>query len=184
MPVAVSVQFDRAELRALQPGKINRPLVRAVRKAGSKSLRDMRAELSKRVRQRKRIKAKVVRNALRLTRAKGSRIEDMEWKIEVANTFARVSDYPHRQTRRGVSVEINRGQRSLITGAFVATMKSGHRGVFKRRGRASLPIDEQLASRVIDAVSHKGEIEAIHRRGQTTFRRSFDALLPVELAKG
>jgi len=46
---------------------------------------------------------------------------------------------PLRQTREGASV---RGH--LFPGGFIATMVSGHRGIFMRRGRARLPIDEQV----------------------------------------
>ena len=46
-----------------------------------------------------------------------------------------------RQTLRGVTY-IGRRGRGEIRGAFIATMASGHRGVFKRRGVARLPIDE------------------------------------------
>jgi hypothetical protein len=143
----------------------------------------MRAELSKRVRKRKRIKAGTIRKSLRMRRAKGSRIEDMEWAIDVSGEAVRVTDYPHRQTKRGVSVEINRGKRSLIQGGFVATMPTGHTGVFVRQGRARLPINEQFASRVTDAISHEGEIEVIHRRGQETFQRVFRGVLPLEMGK-
>jgi hypothetical protein len=43
--------------------------------------------------------------------------------------------YPHRQTRKGVSVEVNRGKRTLIKGAFVATMRTGTRASFGARAR-------------------------------------------------
>jgi hypothetical protein len=180
----ISVTIDLKEIQALSAQKLSPAIVRALRKAGSTALRDMRAELSKRVRERKRIKAGTIRRALRVRRARGSRIEDMEWAIDVAGDAVRVTEYPHRQTKRGVSVEINRGQRSLIRGGFVATMPSGHKGVFVRPGRQRLPIDEQFASRVVDAISHEGEIAGIHRRGQETFQRVFRGVLPMEIAKG
>jgi len=43
-----------------------------------------------------------------------------------------------QQTRAGVTVGRHR-----FPGSFVATMPSGHKGVFKRRGKARLKIDEQ-----------------------------------------
>jgi hypothetical protein len=51
---------------------------------------------------------------------------------------------PHSQTRKGVSVEVNRGKRTLVQGAFLAMMRSGHVGIFRRRGKARLPIEELL----------------------------------------
>jgi hypothetical protein len=178
-------QHELAKVLAMVTGLQRGPVVRALRKAGSTALRDMLSELSKRVRTRKRIRVGAIRQALKLRRAGGTRIEDLEWAIDVTGKALRVADYPgFRQTKRGVTVQINRGKRSLIEGAFVAKMRSGHRGVFVRRGRRRLPIDEKFASRVIDAVSHRGETDAILDRGRTSLVSTFVRVLPGELAKG
>ena len=47
-----------------------------------------------------------------------------------------------KQTAQGVSYRGEGGQRKFIPHAFVATLKSGHRGVFKRVGKSRLPICE------------------------------------------
>lgn len=47
-----------------------------------------------------------------------------------------------KKTAQGVSYRGEGGQRKFIPHAFVATMKSGHRGVFKRLGKSRLPICE------------------------------------------
>jgi hypothetical protein len=39
--------------------------------------------------------------------------------------------------KTGISVAVKRGSRKKIAGAFIATMKSGHVGVFKRRERGT-----------------------------------------------
>lgn len=46
-----------------------------------------------------------------------------------------------RQTSRGVAYRLS-GGRSEVPSAFIASMRSGHRGVFKRRSRSRLPIRE------------------------------------------
>lgn len=182
--------------------EFRKPLGRAVRKAMSTAARDMRAAATKQVRRRKRLKAKAVRAALKARLAKGRSMARMEAALLVSGKHARVVDYPHRQTKRGISVEVNRGKRTLLQGAFIATMKSGHRGVFSRakatgrqgvenpRGRYTgsrrvrrLPIEERMASRVIDAINHQGEIPAIQQRGQESFQRTLDRVLPLELEK-
>jgi len=48
-----------------------------------------------------------------------------------------------RQTAQGVSIMIKTGARKVKAGAFLATMKSGHKGVFIREGKKRLPIDEK-----------------------------------------
>ena len=40
--------------------------------------------------------------------------------------------FPTRQTRKGINVQIFAGQSKVLPGAFMATMKSGHIGVFAR----------------------------------------------------
>lgn len=182
--------------------EFSKPLGRAVRNAISTAVRDMKATATQNVRQRKRLRAKAVRAALKARFAKGSSIAKMQGSLLVSNEHARVADYPHRQTKRGVSVEINRGKRTLIRGGFKATMRSGHKGVYVRAAAAKgvpvdnprgsytgarrvrrLPISEVLASRVIDAVMHQGEISAIQKRGQESFAKTLDRVLPLELAK-
>ncbi len=47
-----------------------------------------------------------------------------------------------KQTTQGVSYRGENSQRQFIPHAFIATLKSGHRGVFKRLGKSRLPICE------------------------------------------
>lgn len=43
-------------------------------------------------------------------------------------------DYSTRQTKKGVSVQVRKDrQRKIVPGAFEATMKSGHKGIFWRQ---------------------------------------------------
>ena len=175
-----------ANLRPLQAfgRKVPKAVKAALRKAGSTALRDMRSEASKRVRKRKRIKAKFVRDAMVLGRPKGGNVDGWEWSVSFTGKAVPLTAYPHRQTRKGVSVEVNRGKRTLIKGAFLATMASGHKGVFVRKGIRRLPIRELLGSRPADALLHKGEAEGVLARGEGTFMSAFARLLPLELAKG
>jgi hypothetical protein len=68
-----------------------------------------------------------------------------------------------------VNVEVDRGKRTLVKGAFVATMKSGHVGIFRREGKARLPIKELRGSRPIDALLHAGEAQGVAERGGASF---------------
>ena len=47
-----------------------------------------------------------------------------------------------KQTPSGVSTRGPGGVRRTIPGAFIATMPTGHRGIFMRRGKARLPLRE------------------------------------------
>lgn len=52
-----------------------------------------------------------------------------------------LSFFKPRQTKAGVSANAW-GETKIYPGTFMATMKSGHRGVFVRKGRKRLPIKE------------------------------------------
>ena len=179
----VAYAFDSRELAAVSDKRIVRAIARALRKAGSTALRDMRSEATKRIRERKRIRIKAIREALVLRRPKGSSLDGLEFRVDVRGKPIALVQYPHRQTRKGVSVEVNRGKRTLVKSAFIATMRNGHTGVFVRRGAKRLPIRELLGSRPVDALLHKGEAEGVARRGAASLAAAFSRLLPMELSK-
>jgi hypothetical protein len=82
-------------------------------------------------------------------------------EVRIKNKAIALADYlGERQTKKGVTVKVSRrGGRKLIPRAFIATMKSGHRGIFWRKkgsgptGLAGrLPIDELFAKTVMAAL--------------------------------
>ena len=183
MSLSVEAKWDKRGIAALETGPLKSALKRALRKAGATALRDMRSEASKRIRQRKRIKVKYISRALTLARPKGGDIASLEWALNVSGDPVPLVAYPHRQTRQGVSVEVNRGKRTLVKGAFVATMANGHEGIFRRRGTTRLPIEELLGSRPVDALLHEGEAQGVADRGGRSFAATFERVLPLEIGK-
>lgn len=179
----IRVDWDSEEIAALHPGNVMPAITRAAMMAGSTSLRDMRSEAAKRVRRRKRIKASEIRASLVMIRPKRAEIDGADWTLGVKGRRVPLTQYPFRQGKRGVTVEVNTGQRNLIAHAFVATMRSGHKGIYVRKGSARLPIRELFGSRVVDALLHKGEAEGVRDRGRASFQATFGRLLPLELEK-
>jgi len=56
-------------------------------------------------------------------------------------------DYSSWQTKKGVSVQVRKDHtRKIVPGAFIATMKSGHEGVFWREwhGGTKKPVDQKM----------------------------------------
>ena len=155
MSVGINVKWDRSGIAALETGPLKGALKRALRKAGATALRDMRSEASKRIRARKAIKPRYISRALSLRRVGGD-ISDMAFALDVSGEPVPLVAYPYRQTKKGVSVEVNRGKRTLVKGSFVATMASGHKGVLQRRGKARLPLRELFGSRPVDALLSPG----------------------------
>ncbi len=156
---------------------------RAMRKAGISGQRAMRAEAIRRIRAAKALKAKVVRKAMSKSRVATSVVSHMEWTISLDGKPVPLIEYRARQTKKGVTVAVNKGKRSLVRSAFITTMKSGRKGVFVRRGKGRLPIDEQLGSRPVDALLHDGEAEAVAERGGDVGRAAFVRLLPFEVER-
>ncbi len=193
----ISISVNARDLVKLSAGKMTPAMKRALKKAGATALRDMRSEASKRIRKRKRLKAKYIREAITLARPKGGNIDGWKWAVNLSGKPVPLIAYPHRQTPRpvgpqkrkrragGVYVQVNQGGgRTLVKGAFLATMASGHQGIFQRMGKRRLPIRELFGSRPVDALLHKGEAEAIAARGASSLSATFARLLPLEMDKG
>lgn len=182
---AITFQWDSKELAFWQSNAPEKAVARAASKAGNDALRAMRTAAGRSVRQRKKIKAGVVSKAFKLNYASPrSSLESMEWSMDVTGAPMPLIAFPHSQTRRGVSVMVNAGSRKLVKGAFIATMKSGHEGVFVRTGKARLPIKELFSTRVTDVFKDEGMIPAVFARTQSVFTSAFQRLLNLELGKG
>jgi hypothetical protein len=93
------------------------------------------------------LKAKDVRSYLRLEKATLNRpvatLSASLKRIPRIDFNARGPE-PSRGKGRGVSYAGEGGGRVTVADAFIATMASGHRGVFKRKGRSRLPIQELM----------------------------------------
>lgn len=106
----------------------------------------------------------------------------LEGEVRVKNKSIPMIDYlGERQTRKGVSVKVSRkGSRKVIPRTFIATMRSGHNGIFWRRkgegptGLAGrLPIDELFARTVRRAID---KTEHINRLLRTAEKRMAEVL--------
>lgn len=177
----MQVQISIPDIRGLF-SKFPVAVTRAARKAGSSAIRAIRVESSRAVRARKRLRVRLVNAALTLTSPpSGASLEQLEWTMRAANVATPVADYPYRQVKTGVSVGINKGSRGLITSAFVATMRSGHVGVFKREGTARLPIRELYTTKIVDVFNDSGMLPAVEARGSAEFTATFNRVLPMEI---
>ena len=162
-------------------------------RAKATSLRTMKSETSKRIRKRKRIKVAAVNKAIKIEDNKQRDIRDMAWGVRLRGDKFRLIDYKVTQAKKGVRVSVNKGKRTLVKGAFIATMpkprkKGGgfgkaHTGVFRRLGKKRLKIRELLASRPVDAMLHKGEADSVREAGRKAFIKTALRNLKLELDK-
>jgi hypothetical protein len=75
-----------------------------------------------------------------------------------------------RQTKSGV-----RAGRTFFEGAFIATMKSGYRGVFRRKGAGRFPLEQEYL--------YLDDAKAIVARLATSARRDLKVILEDEARK-
>jgi len=100
-------------------------------RALNRTITTVRAAAQRRIREKyPGLTASTVRDQLKLTRASRAM---MVAKITVKGRRMPLMEFAARQTKRGVTVRVT-AQRKLIPHAFIATMKSGHTGVFVRAG--------------------------------------------------
>lgn len=179
----LDLKWDSRDLDFWRNRQTEKALVTALSKAGGDAIRAVKAASNRSVRQRKRFKVKKVNDALALTYPKGRKeISTLVWRMDVSGDPVRVAEVSHRQTKKGVSFSINK-RRSFIKSAFIATMRSGHTGVFMRVGKKRLPIDEVFTSRISDVFRDSGMIPAITAAGQRKFDSAFARVLKLELAR-
>lgn len=114
-----------------EKAKVEKATVRAL----NKTALWVRSQTVKQVSEEKQIPKKAMRKKLSVDKANRKRL----WSIiKLSSQWIGVAKLGSiKQTNMGVKV----GSRTY-EGAFIATMKNGHIGIFKRRYTTSLPIDE------------------------------------------
>ena len=153
--------------------QINRAAVRAL----NKTARWMRTQVSRETAQSLKIKVGSVRKSLRLQRANTTRPEAGVGLPLKAGVMKAVNLGSAQQTTKGVRVG-----RYAWPGAFMATMPSGHKGVFKRKGKSRLPIREMhivMTGRMAKAMELLAQGPALQR-----FEQLFEQELRFILSSG
>lgn len=180
----IAFNWDISELAFWQNMGVDRALVQATRKAGSDALRFLRVDSSRRVRNRKRFKVAKVNKGLPLAFPRSSRtLDDLEWRMDISGETMPLAAFSYRQTRKGVTFSVNVAKRGFIKSAFVATMDSGHKGVFFRTGKARLPIDEAFTTKLSDVFKDEHFIPIVQTGAQAKFNEAFGRLIYVEIEK-
>lgn len=106
-----------------------REITGAISGALNKTLPKTRTEIIRTVRAELNLKASDVRERITILRASPGKLRA---SIRVSRKAIPLVKYNARQTRLGASVGVRKGSRQTILHSFLATMKSGHKGVFVR----------------------------------------------------
>jgi hypothetical protein len=114
----------------------------AIKRAVTKAANSGRVEMSRQIAADTGLPVRRIRDEIRITIVGqfGAQLEITGRRLPLIDFGARGPE-PSRGKGRGVSYRL-RGGRGRLPNAFIATMPSGHRGVFVRRGAPRLPIVE------------------------------------------
>ena len=121
----------------LQKHDIERAMLRAI----NKTARWLRTRIAREVATELNVKVGLARNSLQLRMASRHGLNASVGLNPKASRIKAVDLGQPKQNKAGVRVG-----RHSFRGAFIATMPSGHTGVFRRKGKARLPIQEMHVS--------------------------------------
>lgn len=106
----------------------------------------------------------------------------LEAKIILTGKSIPIIKFAARQTSTGVTFQIKResGPKS-IPHAFIAGMKSGHAGVFRRSGTHRLPIEERFTLSLADMISSNDVVDSIDEKVGDFFEAAMNKRVDAQL---
>jgi hypothetical protein len=184
MAVNARLNWKPAQAAALKDmaKDVRKATIRALRNAGDKAGRHLVTESVKYVHSRKLLKQGFIRSHITLKRP-GKDAEELLWRMRVVGKPTPLAIYPHTQTKRGVRVRVNRGGGPKLIPSSFERPSRGKPGIFVRRTKERYPLKHFLASRVIDVMMDKGQLERLLKKSQDLLRAAFRSGLAAQLAK-
>lgn len=131
MALGVNVSNDAAAFRAAVERARTRDMNRAIAIALNRTAEAVRVEASRRITAVYRVGRDELKRAFTIRKAWQGNLRTI---VYANGRPLNVSAFGARQTKRGVSVEIRRGQRKIIPGTFFMKVpNNSYRGVFERK---------------------------------------------------
>lgn len=104
------------------------------------------------------LKQKIVRESVTVSKASYKRLEA---NVNVKGKRVPVIDFGARQTKKGVGYRVSKKEgRKTVPGAFISTMKSGHKGVFIREEAKGA---KGLIGSVADVLMNRRSVRSVRR---------------------
>lgn len=171
--IDIRADVDRAvrSLNTLQRNVIPTATSRALNKTAAQA----KTQAAREIKQRYNIGTRFLGRQISVTRANKSSLTAI---VRPLGRKFPVLAFQAKQTPAGVRVQIKRGSPKVIAHAFIATTRSGHKGVFARgyyQGRTfvhrkpRLPITELFTVGVPQAFGARVVIEALQRKIKERF---------------
>lgn len=189
LTIDVRADIERAvrSLTEMQRAVLPTATARALNKTAAQA----RTQAAREIRNQYNISSRIIARHIHLNRATRSVLTA---SVTAEGEKLPVVAFGARQTKRGVTAQIKRGARRLIRSAFIATLRSGHRGVFARGQYAGrnfvrrtrrirpypkpdLPISELFTVGVPQGFSNRLVLGALERK----VREKFPSILAHEI---
>jgi hypothetical protein len=175
-------QWTSEGIESFTERRVMQAVIRAMKKAGGDAIRAVRAASKRSVRERVRLRAGYLASkSLPLAFPQGRSLEELAWSMGVSGKEVPLGEYPARQTRKGVSVEVQRGRRAVIESAFLAKGRASRPGVFLRPTAKRYPMGHRLGPSVADSMADGRIPRAALDRGAEVMESAFYRLLKLEL---
>ena len=153
----------------------------------------VRAEASRRIRERYNLKSRVLKDQIRIRNATKAELHAV---VQASGRPIPLVEFDARRGAAGATVRVGR-TRKTVSHAFIATMKSGHRGVFLRvekgsrkyrstrvnKSGADLPVAELFGPSLPQAFTSKQVMSAIVAAARTRFPKAFEQEARFYLSK-
>lgn len=178
----VVFEWSSTGIEAFERRRVRLAVVRAMKKAGGDAIRAVRAQAKRGTRERVRLRAGYLADkAFPLAFPSGTSLESLAWRMDVSGREVPLGEYPRRQVKRGVSVEVQRGRRAVIESAFLAKGRASREGVFLRPTEKRYPMGHRLGPSVADSMADGRVPGAALERGAQVLESAFYRLLKLEL---
>lgn len=160
--VPISIRVESREVQRQLKRLSNGDFKKVMRRAVNRTVRSARAEASRQIRSEVKLRARDLKRYLKVKAARGS---DGVAFLRIEGKPVPLILYGGRERRvkgrRGASVAV-RGRRKIVRGGFIATTKSGHRGIFRRKkGAGRLPIEELQGPAPVQVIDDEKRIRLV-----------------------
>lgn len=189
---AIEFTWDSRDLSVFRGKEIDKAIERALRLGGNQAFKFLREGTISHVLRKKALRRAVIEDDQRVSKPRrGAALQEFAWELFIKGQPVPITRFPYLDTRstsgRGVAVRFGSGGTERLSSAFVATMKSGHVGVFRRERKTSLPIAELFSYRLPKDLG--GEVttslaDPTYRKLQASWERGLNRELGKARRKG
>lgn len=170
----------RVTIRGDRTASITKAVALSILRALNRAIITTRADVSSRLNKQTGVRVKVIKKRLVVIPPK---IDKLEATLRIDGTPVPAIEYRAKQTPVGVVFTTGTGGVRFLKGAFLATMKTGHRGVYSRsrpsrsrknkpRSSPALPIFERFGPPLSIVALQSAILEASQTVGEAAFRKN------------